>query len=162
MVRLAAILIAAIVLIAIVVLLSTIMPLIAAALGTDFPAVKGLDAASVAGMISSCLAAAAFLVGLTTLLTILFRNAAIAIVLTLVYAFVDSALSGLVAQVAGQDVALRWAPPVVNAQLLFDRANGSAVGPEWPTLVAVAVAIGWVAAVWALCIRTLTRADIHA
>jgi hypothetical protein len=161
-VRLAATFLAAIVLIAIVVLLSMTLPLIAAALGTDFPAVEGPSPGAVAGMIGSALATAAFLVGLTTLLAIIFRNAAIAIVLTVVYAFADGAISGLIGQVAGQEAALRWVPPVTNGQLLFDRAGGAALAPEWPTLFAVAVAIGWIVVTWALCLRSLSKADIHA
>lgn len=162
LVRLVATFAAAIVLIAIVLLLSTILPLAAAALGTDFPAVEGPSLAAVAGMVGSAVVTAAFLVGLTTLLTIVFRSAAVAIVLAVVYAVADSAISGLIAQVAGQDAPLRWVLPVVNGQLLFDRAAGASIGPEWPTLVAVAVAAGWVVVTWGLCLRALARADIHA
>jgi len=162
LVRLAATFVAAVVLIAIVVLLSAILPLIAAALGTDFPPVEGPSPVAFAGMLGSALATAAFLIGLTTLLTLLFRNAAVAIVLTVVYAFADSAIAGLIVQVAGEDAALRWALPIVNAQLLFDRAAGASLAPEWPTLVAVAMAIGWVVVTWGLSVRTLARADIHA
>jgi hypothetical protein len=161
-VRLAATFVAAMTLFAIMLVLSTILPLAARAVGTEFPAVEGPSPGAVAGMVGSALLTAAFLIGLTTLLTIVFRNAAVAIVLTVVYAFADSAISGLIAQVAGQDTALRWALPIVNGQLLFDRAGGASLGPQWPTLVAVAVAIGWVAVTWGLCLRTLARADIHA
>lgn len=161
-VRLVATFLVAMVLIAIVVLLSTVLPLIAAALGTDFPDVPGLDLGAVGGMVGSVVVTSGFIIGLTTLLAIVFRNAAVAIVLALVYAFGDGAISGLIAQLAGQDAALRWAPPITNAQLLFDRASGSAVAPEWPTLVAVALAIGWVMVVGVLSVRALARADIHA
>src|SRR5690606_26756151 len=86
-VRLAATFVAAMTLFAIVLVLSTILPLAATAVGTEFPTVEGPTAGAVAGMVGSALLTAAFLIGLTTLLTIVFRNAAVAIVLTVVYAF---------------------------------------------------------------------------
>lgn len=161
-VRLVSTVLIAMVLIAIVLLLSTGLPLIAAALGTDFPDVPGLDLFAVGGMVGSVVVTGAFIICLTTLLAIVFRNAAIAIVLAVVYAFGDGAISGLISQLAGEEAALRWAPPITNAQLLFDRATGSATAPEWPTLVAVVLAIGWILVVCLLSVRALVRADIHA
>lgn len=160
-VRLAATLLAALVLIAIVVLLSTVLPLVAAALGTDFPDVAPPNLGAIAGMVGSVVVTAAFIIGLTTVLALVFRNAAVAIVLTVVYAFGDGAISGLVTQLAGQEAPLRWALPITNSQLLFDRAVGAELAPEWPTAVAVAVAVGWVVVVWLLSVRALGRADIH-
>lgn len=161
-VRLAATFLAATALIAIVVLLSTVLPLIAAVLGTDFPEVPPPNLGAIAGMVGSVLVTAAFVIGLTTLLAIVFRNAAVAIVLALVYALGEGAVSGLIAHFAGQDAALRLAPPLSNAQVLFERAAGRAVATEWPTLVAVTLAIVWVIVVGALAVRALVRADIHA
>lgn len=160
-VRLASTLVVALVLIAIVVALSIVMPFIAAALGTDFPEVPSADLGSIAGMLGAVVATVAFLIGLATLIAILSRSAAIAVVLTLVYAFGDTAVSGLITQVAGEGSAVRWVPPLTNAQLLFERATGSTVGPQWPTLVGGALAIAWIAIVCVLSVRALVRADIH-
>lgn len=161
LVRLVALLLAATTLTGILVLLNAVMPLIAVTLGTDFPEVTGPDAGAIAGMLGSVILTAGFLIGLTTLLALLFRSSALAIVLAVVYAFGDGAISGLVTRVAGEYAALRWAPPITNAQLLFDRAAGNTVGPEWPTAAAVLVAIAWVAVAWFLSVRALVRADIH-
>lgn len=161
LVRLAAVLALVAVLLGLNVLLSIVMPLVASALGTDFPPVEGPGLLNVAGMIGATLLTAAFVIGLTTFVAILLRNAVIAIVVMLATTFADSAIGGLLVRLFGEDTPLRWFTPLANAQLLYDRAAGNVSAPEIPGLLAVAVGFGWAALVWAGAMFALRRADVR-
>lgn len=149
------------VLLLLTVLVSIVLPLIAAAAGTDFPPVTGPSAVQVLGMIAATVLTAAFVVGLTTLVALALRSAIIALVLTLAATLVDGAIVGLVVRFFGEDAPARWITPLANAQLLFDRASGNITGPWWPSWLAILVAIGWATLVWVVSVRTLARADIR-
>lgn len=161
LVRLLAVLALVAVLLALNVLLSIVMPLVAAAAGTDFPPVEGPGLLNVAGMIGATLLTAAFVTGLTTFVAIVMRNAVIAIVVTLAATFADSAIGGLLVRFLGEDTPLRWFTPLANAQLLYDRASGNTAAPELPALLVVAVGFGWAALVWAGAMFALQRADVR-
>lgn len=161
LVRLAAVLAIVAVLLLVTVLISIVLPLIAAAAGTDFPPVEGPEPLNVVGMMGATLLTAAFVIGLTTLVAIALRNAVIAIVITLAATFADGAIGGLFVRLFGEETPLRWITPFANAQVMFDRASGELTAPEWPTLLVVAVAIAWAGLVWAGSVLTLRRADIR-
>lgn len=161
LVRLMAVLALVAVLLIVTVLLSIVMPLVASALGTDFPPVVGPGPLSVAGMMGATLLTAAFVIGLTTFVAILLRNAVIALVIMLATTFADSAIGGLLVRFLGEDTPLKWLTPLANAQLLYDRASGDVVAREIPNLLAVAVGFGWAALVWAGAMFALRRADVR-
>lgn len=162
LVRLTAVLTIVAALLLVMVLLSVVLPLVAAAAGTDFPPVEGPGALNVAGMVGATLLTAAFVIGLTTLVAVALRNAVIAIVVTLAATFADGALVGLFVRLFGEATALRWITPFANAQVMFDRASGEMTAPEWPALLVVGVAVGWAGLVWAASMIILRRADIRA
>lgn len=161
LVRLMAMLSFAALLLALTVLNSIVIPLIAAAAGTDFPPVDGPSALSVAGMVGATLLTGAFVIGLTTLLAIRLRNAVLAIVVMLATTFADSAIVGLIVRLFGEDAPARWITPIANAQLLFDSAAGKMNAPEWPFPLAFAVGVGWAGLAWVATLLALRTADVR-
>lgn len=160
-VRLASLMVTSLLLIGLLVVLGALLPLGATLLGTNFAPVPDLSVGVVAGTLGVLCLAAGFAIGLTTLWAILIRNAAIALVLSVAYILIEGAIAGLIVRFAGAESVLRWLLPVANLQLLFDRARGGATGAVMPTLLAIAVAIAWVLALWAAGVMVLARADIR-
>jgi ABC-type transport system involved in multi-copper enzyme maturation permease subunit len=160
-VRLAAMTMAAIVLVALLVVLGALLPLGAALLGTSLPAVTDPNTGGLAGFVGVTLLATCFVIGLTTLWAVLIRNAAIALVLTIAYALIEGAITGLIVRLAGEESLVRWLLPVANLQLLFDRARGGPTGAAMPTLLAISLGVAWVLAIWAASVWVLARSDIR-
>lgn len=159
-VRLAALVAAALLLIALLVILGALLPLVAVLLGTSLPSVADPHIGALASFLGVMFLATCLVIGLTTLWAILTRNAAIALVLTIAYVLIEGVVVGLIVRVAGEQSMVRWLPPVADLQLLFDRVGvGSMVAPI-TTPLAISVGIAWVLTTWSASVRMLARADI--
>lgn len=161
LVRLAGVAAAALLLIASLVVLGTVLPAIAILSGTDMPTVAQPDIGGLLGLLGATFLASLFLVGLTTAFALLIRNAAIALVLTIAYVFVEGAVVGLMVERLGHESPIRWLPPVADLQLLFQLARDPTAGANVPTLVAIAVGVAWAALAWTVCVWVLSRLDIR-
>ncbi len=161
LVRLVGIAVAAVLLIVLMVALGVVLPAVAVLAGTDLPTVAEPDIGRLLGVVGASLLASLFLIGLTTLFALVIRNAAIALVLTIAYAFVEGAVVGLIVQRVGEGSPIRWVPPVANLQLLFQRAEDPTVGASMPALVAIFIGVGWAVLAWAACAWILARSDVR-
>lgn len=159
-VRLAGVAAAGLLLIGSLVMLGTVLPVIAVLAGSDLPAVTQPHAGELLGLLGAAILASFFVVGLTTLFALLVRNAAIALVLTIAYVFVEGAVVGLLVERLGYESPFRWLPPVADLQLLFGLARDPTAGANVPIPLAIAAGVTWAVLAWAACSWVLSRLDI--
>lgn len=164
LVRLGAVSAFAVLLLAVHIMLGAILPAVASLLGHDLlPAEASRGALEIAALVGILLLAATAIIGLATAWTLVMRSAAIALVLTLAFVFVDGALHGLILEATGgsQDVLAAWLLPASSFQLLFSRLHDPSMAGTVPAAVPIAAAIGWTILGWLGSVLILARADIR-
>lgn len=174
-VRIGAMALLAVCLLGIVLIVGSVMPLIANAVGVELPGGQAIDTAGFMGLLGSLLLFSMVVIGLVSLLTVLFRNSGIALILAFAYFLLENlVVSRWASQTDAVATAFRLLPSS-DVQLLLQTARsaahpvelpfgGSSPGPPAGTpsaLWLVLVGVGWAAAFLATAVVAFHRADIN-
>lgn len=138
---------------------STVLPLAAKALGVEVGD-SSVGDAHVLGVAGAEMLFAMLTISIATLLSILVRNAAIAILLAAAYGVGEGLVTGIVERALETHVALLDLLPVANMQLLGERALGAPTPSSLPTSLLGFVGVAWIALLWIACVWVLGRMDI--
>lgn len=171
-VRIGAMAVLAVLLLAIVVIIGSVMPLIGVTVGVDLPGNQAINAAGFAAILGSLFLFAMVVIGLASVLTVLFRNSGIALILAFAYFLVENiAVSRWATQTDAVATAIRFLPSS-DLQLLLQTARtaahplpslggSSAVPPGTPAAIwLVLVGIGWASVFLLAAVALFHRADI--
>ncbi len=173
-VRIGAMAVLAVLLPATVVIIGSIMPFIAVTVGVDLPSGQAIDAAGFAALLGSLFLFAMVVIGLASLLTVLFRNSGIALILAFAYFLVENiAVSRWATQTDAVATAIRLLPSS-DLQLLLQSARSAAHPVQLPfdgstqalpagtpaTIWLVLVGIGWASVFLLAAVAIFHRADI--
>lgn len=173
-VRFGAMAVVALLLLAVVVIVSTVMPVIAAMVGFDLPGGHPVDVAGLLGLLGSLFLFALVIVGLASLLTVLFRNSGIALILSFAYFLIENlAVSRWANQTDAMATAIRFLP-ASDLELLMQAARSAAhpiqtqfggspgVPPGTPGAIWLVLAgVGWTALFGIAAVAVFHRADIN-
>ncbi len=174
-VRIGAMAVIALLLLAIVAIIGSLMPLIGVAVGTDLPGGHPVDAAGIAALLGSLFLFSMVVIGLVLVLTVVFRNSGIALILAFAYFLVENiAVSRWATQTDAVATAIRLLPSS-DLQLLLQSArfaahpvtlpfdgSSQALPPGTPATVwLVLVGAGWACAFLLAAIAIFHRADIN-
>ncbi len=165
----------AVLLLATVVIIGSIMPLMGVAFGVDLPGNQTINVAGFAALLGSLFLFAMVVVGLASVLTVLFRNSGIALILAFAYFLLENiAVSRWATQTDAVATAIRLLPSS-NLQLLLQSARSAARPVQLPfdgssqalpagtpaTIWLVLVGIGWAAVFLLGAVAVFQRADIN-
>jgi ABC-type transport system involved in multi-copper enzyme maturation permease subunit len=172
-VRLGAMAVLALLLLAVVLAIGALMPVIGVAVGIDLPGGHPIEAAGFAGLVGSLFLFALVIIGLASLLTVVFRNSGIALILSFAYFLLENiAVSRWANQTDAVATAIRFLP-ASDLQLLLQTARtaahplaslggSSGVPPGTPAAIWLALAgIGWASLFGLAAIAVFHRADIN-
>lgn len=174
-VRIGAMAVLAVLLLTIVVIIGSVMPLIALAVGVDLPSGRPIDAAGFAALLGSLFLFAMVVIGLASVLTVLFRNSGIALILSFAYFLVENiAVSRWATQTDAVATAIRLLPSS-DLQLLLQSARSAARPVQLPfdgsspslpagtpaTIWLVLVGIGWASVFLLAAVAIFHRTDIN-
>jgi ABC-type transport system involved in multi-copper enzyme maturation permease subunit len=174
-VRMCAMALVALLLLAVVVFIGTVMPFIGKAVGVDLPGGHPVDVAGFVALLGSLFLFALVVMGLVSVLTVLFRNSGVALILAFAYFLIENiAVSRWAAQADGVATAIRLLPSS-DLQLLLQSArsaahpvplpfdgSSAALPPGTPsTLWLVLVGLAWASAFALAALAIFHRADIN-
>jgi ABC-type transport system involved in multi-copper enzyme maturation permease subunit len=174
-VRIGAMALLAVLLLAVVVIVGAVMPLVGLAVGLDLPGGHAIDAAGFAALVGSLFLFSLVVIGLVSVLTVLFRNSGIALILAFAYVLLENiAVSRWATQTDAVATAIRLLPSS-DLQLLLQSArfaahpvalpfdgSSQALPPGTPaTIWLLLVGIGWALAFLLAALAVFDRADIN-
>ena len=171
-VRWAALALVATVMLAVLIVVGAAAPgVIAAVLGASLPESPPIMLLGLIGLLGALALFGSIVIGVTVIGALIVRNAAMALLITIGYSLLESAVAGFAERGGPAMAAAVRLLPISDAALLIQRAQRAAgivrlpgapettaAGP--PTALAVAVGIGWLIALIWVSLELFQRADI--
>lgn len=135
-----------------------ILPSLAGVTGTELPVESSLGSAAAGAILTSVLLAGFFIAALSTLIVLIVRNSAVAMVLTLGYVLAEGAVVALLTRLPGE-TPLQYILPMHDVGALIRQLSGDTAQSVAPALL-VFMLITWVIVILAISVRVLLTCDI--